>query len=249
MAELVPSRPVQVEPGFMIHTAMAWRPYENLIDGELDNRTPGKVTGWMRFYRNDEEPLRVIFDLAGDFHDDIRGKVIRLNNTNPSDRAETLERPGTYMDGFASVQTGDVGDMTAGQPLGPWTQEIADRLMAQNERAWEGANLPSADRDAFRRECAESYREHIEAGDPFYPYVQYPYIEWYSQANGRVVLELDPSKVTIARGPQRREKTPSELFDEAWKRNPEMINRFGGVERPSSDLTQDEGQCDATGGA
>ena len=25
---------------------MAWRPYENLIDGELENTTPGKVSGW-----------------------------------------------------------------------------------------------------------------------------------------------------------------------------------------------------------
>src|SRR2546429_262079 len=78
MTELVPSRPVQVEPGFMIHNkAMAWRPYENLIDGELDNRIPGKVTGWMLFYRANKKPLRATFDLAGDFHDDIRGKVIR----------------------------------------------------------------------------------------------------------------------------------------------------------------------------
>jgi hypothetical protein len=246
MAELVPSRPVQVEPGFMIHNTMAWRPYENLIDGELDNRTPGKVTGWMRFYRNDGEPLRVIFDLAGDFHDDIRGKVIRLHNANPSDRAQTLERPGTYMDGFASVQKGDVGDITAGEPLGPWTQEIADRLMAQNERAWERASLPSDERDAMRRECTERHRKHIEAGDPFYPYVQYPYIEWYSEANGRVVLELDPSQVMIARGPQRREKTPSESLSEAVRRNLELFNRLGGVERSSSNL-KDEGQCDATG--
>jgi hypothetical protein len=28
---------------------MAWRPTEYLIEGELDNTTPGKVTGWMRF--------------------------------------------------------------------------------------------------------------------------------------------------------------------------------------------------------
>jgi hypothetical protein len=28
---------------------MAWRPYENLIEGERDNRTPGKVTGWLSF--------------------------------------------------------------------------------------------------------------------------------------------------------------------------------------------------------
>ena len=241
MAELVPSRPVQVEPGFMTQTNMAWRPYENLIDGELDNRVPGKVTGWMRFYRVNEEPLRVIFDLVGDFHDDIRGKVIRLNNPTPSDRAETLERPGTtYMEGFASVQRGNVGDITAGQSLGPWTQEIADQLMAQNERAWERANLPSDERDAMRRECTESYREHIEAQIPFYPYVEYPYIEWYSEANGRVVLELDHSQVMIARGLLSREKTPSELFDDAWRRKPEMITFFGGVERPSSDPKNEE---------
>jgi len=28
---------------------MAWRPTEYLIEGELDNTNPGKVTGWMRF--------------------------------------------------------------------------------------------------------------------------------------------------------------------------------------------------------
>src|SRR5579862_9202342 len=59
-------------PGFIINpkTHMAWRPYENLIDGELDNQTPGKVSGWMRFFRAKSSPLRVNFDLEGDFHED-----------------------------------------------------------------------------------------------------------------------------------------------------------------------------------
>ena len=82
---------------------MAWRPYENLIDGELDNRTPGKVTGWIRFFRNEQPPLRVTFDLEGDFHEDIRGTVIRLSNPNPSDR---YRDGGTYMDGFNPIQNG-----------------------------------------------------------------------------------------------------------------------------------------------
>ena len=247
MAELVPSRPVQVEPGFMTHTNMAWRPYENLIDGELDNRTSGKVTGWMRFYRGNEEPLRVTFDLVGNFHEDIRGKVIRLHNAKSSDRAESLGRSGTYMEGFASVQYGSVGDITAGISLGPWTQKIADSLMAQNERAWDDANLFAADRDEMRRECAERYREHIEANDQYTPYVAYPYIEWYSEANGRVVLELDHSQVSVVDGGlPLRERTPSELFDDAWMRKPGMIKFLGGVGRPSSDPKQDEGQCDAT---
>ena len=28
---------------------MAWRPNRYLLEGELDNTQPGKVTGWMRF--------------------------------------------------------------------------------------------------------------------------------------------------------------------------------------------------------
>ncbi len=62
---------------------MAWRPYGNLIEGELDNRVPRKVTGWIRFFRSGKKPLKAIFDLTGDFHEDIRGKIIRLSNAKP----------------------------------------------------------------------------------------------------------------------------------------------------------------------
>src|ERR1700683_2604249 len=64
------ARRVHDHPGLIINptTHMAWRPYENLIDGQLDNCTPGKVRGWMRFCRSDKRPLKVHFDLAGDFH-------------------------------------------------------------------------------------------------------------------------------------------------------------------------------------
>ena len=97
---------------------MAWRPYENFIEGELDNRMPGSVKGWMRFYRRGKQPLRVVLELSGDFHRDIQGKVIRLSNPHPSERNEHLEREGTYMEGFSLVQQGQVGDLTAGLPLG-----------------------------------------------------------------------------------------------------------------------------------
>ena len=192
---------------------MAWRPYENLIDGELDNRTPGKVTGWMRFFRHGTKPLRVSFDLAGDFHEDIRGKAIRLKNPEPSDRNSKLEREGTYMERFAPVQRGQVGDMTAGLPLGPWTEELAQKLMTQNELGWDHLGLRGGEREKRRQEWADRYRMHIEAGDLFYPYVAYPYLEWYSD-NGRVVLELEASQVEIfdIQGViPRRQKTPEEL--------------------------------------
>ena len=92
---------------------MAWRPSDNLIDGELDNRTSsGKVTGWIRFFRRGKKPLKVSLDLDGDFHKDIRGKVIRLKNSVPVDANVDLCRDGTYMDGFARLQTGNVGDIT-----------------------------------------------------------------------------------------------------------------------------------------
>jgi len=109
------------DPGLIINpkTHMAWRPYQNLIDGELDNRTPAKVTGWIRFFRLDRRPLKVNFDLVGDFHEDIRGKVIRLSNPNPADRNVSLDRKGTYMDGFGSVQHGEVGDIRIGRPGSP----------------------------------------------------------------------------------------------------------------------------------
>jgi hypothetical protein len=51
------------------------------------------------------------------------------------------DRSGTYMDGFSAVQRGEVGDITAGFSLGPWTEDVAQRLMAQNEIYWDAAGL------------------------------------------------------------------------------------------------------------
>lgn len=191
---------------------MAWRPYENLIDGELDNRIPGKVTGWMRFFRRGKRPLKVTFDLTGDFHEDIRGMAIQIHNDQPSDRDDSLDRGGTYMEGFAPVQRGTVGDITAGISPGPWTDELAQKLMARLELLWDEHGVTGPLRESRRREAAEDMRKHIEAGTLYYPYVEHPYIEWYSD-NGRVVLELDPSQVEVLREEalQRPEKTVAEL--------------------------------------
>lgn len=200
---------------------MAWRPYENLIDGELSNVVPGKVTGWMRFYRNGRKPLKVLFDLAGDFHEDIRGKVIRLRNSSPSDRNDSLDRRGTYLEGFARVQRGAVGDMTTGLPLGQWTTELADKLKAQLEIIWQESGLAGEELEQRRQEVDREHREKIAAGELYYPYVEYPYIEWYSDENGRVVLELDPSQVEVdsAEVDTGTEKTARELVDDRKKRS------------------------------
>ena len=86
-------------PGIIINpsTDMAWRPYANLIDGELNNDTPGKVTGWMRFFRRDMTPLRVSFDLLGDFREDIHGRRIRLTNPiRPTRTSRSIGRVPTW---------------------------------------------------------------------------------------------------------------------------------------------------------
>lgn len=127
---------------------MAWRPHENLVEGELDNTALGRVTGWLRFIGMEE---MVKLDLKGDFHRDIRGTRIRLSNPNPADSNKSGRlgeiRAGSYMDGFSPIQTGDVGDITAGLPP--------------------------------------------------YDYGSGVYIEFYSEQNGRVVLELEPEQIDV----------------------------------------------------
>ena len=177
---------------------MAWRPHLNLIDGELSNRVPGKVTGWMRFFWRRRQPLRVVFDLEGDFHEDIRGSDIALKNDDPVERDFTLGRNRTYMAGFDPMQRGTVGNMTAGLPLGTWTEELAERLKAQLEIIWRENGRTGTELKERRRAVATDYAAKIAAGELYYTYVDYPYFEWYSD-NGRVVLELDPSQITVIR--------------------------------------------------
>jgi hypothetical protein len=63
-------------------------------------------------------------------------------------------------------------------------------------------NAPKETADACRR--MEGFATHqagrvgdITAGLPPADYVDYPYVEWYSDRNGRVVLELEPGQVQV----------------------------------------------------
>ena len=121
---------------------MAWRPTQYLIEGELDNSAPNKVTGWMRFAGAKD---KVTFDLEGNFHRDIRGAKICFTGDAYEDQVEIESED--YFEGFALHQTGPVGDITAG--------------------------LPPQD------------------------YSTTPYLEWYSNENGRVVIELEPAQIEV----------------------------------------------------
>ncbi len=124
---------------------MAWRPHDNLMDGVLDNTQSGRVTGWLRFVGL---PGPVRLELEGDFHRDIRGAQLAVRRPV---RLISAEEACARMRGFAAIQAGQVGDITAG--LSP-----------------------------------------CDYGD-------YPYIEWYSKQNGRVVLELSPQEATVVGTP------------------------------------------------
>ena len=121
---------------------MAWRPTEYLIEGELDNTCPNKVTGWMKFAGLKE---KVTFELEGNFHRDIRGaKICFTGDAYEGDFPEYAEK---YMEGIALTQSGKAGDITAG--------------------------LPPHD------------------------YGSTPYIEVYSDQNGRVVIELESVQLEV----------------------------------------------------
>ena len=119
---------------------MTWRPSAYLLEGELDNRKAGRITGWLRFAGL---PGKIVLDLEGDFEPDIRGRRIGLAGR----RFCNLAAAAKYMSGFALKQTGKAGHITAGWPPQSWTD--------------------------------------------------YPFIEWYSDRNDRVVMYLEPHQVAI----------------------------------------------------
>ena len=212
---------------------MAWRPKLNLIDGELSNRVPGKVTGWMRFFRRRRQPLRVVFDLEGDFHEDIRGSDVVLKNDDPVERDISFGKHRTYMEGFDPVQRGTVGDMTAGLPLGPWTEELAQRLKAQLEIVWRENGRTGTELKERRRAVETEYAAKIARGELYYPYVNYPYLEWYSD-NGRVVLELDPSQIMVIRPESPpTQKSPQELVQDRRNRAKASGSLLRGIDERS----------------
>jgi hypothetical protein len=114
---------------------MAWRPYEHFIEGVLDNTVPGKVTGWMKFAGMRE---KVVFDLEGNFHRDIRGAKVKLSGDGESANAEESAK---YMECFSKLQKGNVGDMTAGKepadyvnyPYFEWYGEDNGRVVIELE--------------------------------------------------------------------------------------------------------------------
>lgn len=127
---------------------MAWRIDEHVVRGEIDNRNKGQLTGTLWLHGR-EKP--VILDLNGNPWRDLAGVRIRFNNPDP--------QPG-LPDGFADVQTGVVGDITASRKV----------------------RMP----DCSMKEFIAGYK----TGKTFtFHMANSLYLEWFSERNGRIVIE------------------------------------------------------------
>ena len=84
---------------------MAWRIDEQVVRGEIDNRTRGKTTGRIWFVGR-EQP--VVLELDGNPWRDLAGHLLRFDNPAP--------KPG-MPEGLADEQRGVVGDITASRKV------------------------------------------------------------------------------------------------------------------------------------
>jgi len=139
---------------------MAWRLHDQVILGEIDNRTRGRVTGRIWLVER-QEPLEL--DLAGDAWRDLAGSRLFFRNPKP--------QPGRT-DGLAAHQAGVSGDMTASRKVRVPEVDIAEMI-----------RLASAGLD---------YPWHW--GNSLY-------LEWFSAANGRIVIESSAYELTLDGAP------------------------------------------------
>jgi hypothetical protein len=132
---------------------MAWRIADNIVRGEIDNRTPGLVQGkiWLAGI---EVPLTI--KLIGNGHKDLAG--CKLTFSNPAPKVD----PGLTL---KADQTGTVGDMTAARKV-----RVIDNL----------------DYEALTDN--QPFSEHM---------ANLLYLEWFSDTNGRIVIESTDYEIEI----------------------------------------------------
>lgn len=164
---------------------MAWRPTSFVVDGELDNTTPGWTVGWIRLEGRDE-PLRL--KLSGNCHPDLAGWKFRIVRTERCpDRDVTVD-----VNRMATDQSGLIGDMTADQLLRHYDCSTEEFLRS----AEEGRPPPTIWRNAV-------------------------YLEWFSNRNGRVVIQS--TRLAVERiGARAFELTADQYLEQARQNQEEM---------------------------
>jgi hypothetical protein len=129
---------------------MAWRIHDNVIRGEIDNRTRGIIRGRIWVHGLGEP---VVLELTGNAHPDLAGCLLTFENTG-----ETYP---VVADSFlALLQQGTAGDLTASRKVRVFEVPVEEALAMMRR----GDKPP----------------EH---------WANSLYLEWFSERNGRVVIE------------------------------------------------------------
>jgi hypothetical protein len=100
------------------------------------------------------------------------------------------------------------GKVTRWMRFAGMKDKVTFDLQGDFHRDIRGATIRFTNRCEATQKTATSYMEgfcqhqtgkagDITAGLPPKDYVDYPYIEWYGDGNGRVVIELDASQVKV----------------------------------------------------
>jgi hypothetical protein len=136
---------------------MAWRIDTHLVRGEIDNRIRGKISGRFWFLGR-SEPVEL--ELKGNASRDLAGRRLFIVNPRPE--------PGLD-DGFASEQTGVVGEFTASRKrkvLDIPLDQLGEYYAAKRPVPWHWGN------------CV--------------------YFEWFSASNGHVIIESAEYQLTVS---------------------------------------------------
>lgn len=174
---------------------MAWRPERLLQTGELDNTQRGWTIGWLQL---DGFSDRLQLKLAGNCHPDLAGWKFRIHRIEPELSGDEFRGDEDAPFDYSSIsldQTGHVGDITA------------DQMIKHHD-------IPNN----------ELVRRLVAGEKPPFTWRRCLYLEWFSNANGRVVIQSTRLEV------ERLGKRAFELTEEEWqeqaKSNAEELNHF-----------------------
>lgn len=169
---------------------MTWRLAQLLESGELDNTQRDWTIGWLQLHGFTE---RLQLKLAGNCHPDLAGWKFRIHRIEPEcsgdDSLGDEDAPGDIstisQDQISTIsqdQSGRVGDITA------------DHMVKHHD-------IPND----------ELARRLIAGEKPPYKWSKCFYMEWFSNVNGRMVIESTRLEV------ERLGERAFELTDEEWK--------------------------------
>lgn len=174
---------------------MAWRPNQLVQAGELDNTQRGWTIGWLQL---DGFADRLQLKLAGNCHPDLAGwkfRIHRIEPELPGDKFQDDEDAPVDYSGISLDQSGHVGDITA------------DQMIKHHDIS-----------------NYELVRRLLAGEKPPYTWRKCLYLEWFSNTNGRVVIQS--TRLEVERLGERAFELTEEEWREQAKRNAEEINYF-----------------------